>query len=59
LLRIDRYRMTKEKRNPKVTCYPDKNGCGGYSFPHRKGSKWCDHNEHLTTEMMQQREGYA
>lgn len=38
------YRDKEVKRRHKnETCY-----CHGYSHPHRKGSRYCDHNENLT-----------
>ncbi len=36
--RIDRWRI-KNELGIKPTCF-----CGGYWFPHRAKSKWCEHN---------------
>lgn len=30
-------------------------GCDGYSFPHRRGSKYCFQNPALTAEMLRER----
>lgn len=38
-LRLDKYRKRKE-RPPGHGC-----GCTGYSFPHRRGSKHCQHSK--------------
>lgn len=51
-LRIDVWRLAHERKRRPCNCY-------GYSFPHRPGSKWCDHNPALTPEMLQDRERYA
>lgn len=36
-------------------CYPGRGGCYGYFFPHRKGSRFCDHNPNLTEAELQER----
>jgi len=37
-LRVDTYRLRVERKKNKCNC-------DGYHFPHRKGSKWCEHGE--------------
>lgn len=48
-LRIDKFRNTGREHAGK-TCH-----CCGYSFPHRRGSKWCEHNPALTADMLRER----
>lgn len=57
---VDKYRSRVE-RNSRVTpiCYPGRGGCGGYSFPHRRGSGYCWHNPNLTDEDLQRRDRWA
>lgn len=43
--RRDRYREQVERRVKPCLCYG-----GYYSFPHRRGSKWCEHNPSWTAE---------
>lgn len=43
--RRDRYRETVERRVRPCRCTG-----GYYPFPHRKGSKWCEHNPNWTAE---------
>ena len=47
---VDAYR-TRVERGGKVR--PCK--CYGYSFPHRRGSGYCEHNPKLTEEMLRER----
>lgn len=56
---IDRWRAKHEVgRGLKLRgalCYPGRGGCNGYPHPHRKGSRFCEHNPKLTMEMLQER----
>ena len=52
---IDRYRARKERGKRAPKCDPAKTGCRGYSFIHRRGSGFCDHNPKLTIEHLQDR----
>jgi hypothetical protein len=54
-LRVDYWRKRNELHRPDKTCRPDRTGCCGYHFPHRRGSKWCDENPKLTMEMREER----
>lgn len=58
LLRVDGWRQAHE-RHSKTTCRPDRSGCQGYHFPHRRGSRWCDHNPALTPAMLEERERWT
>lgn len=53
--RLDRWRAAHE-RGKRVTCWCHRAGLGGgfYWFPHRKGSKLCTHNPHLTPEIAEE-----
>lgn len=42
-LRLDRYRAFVEHKRWKDFCMC----CAAYTFPHRRGSKWCIHNPNL------------
>lgn len=42
--RVDRYRLLVEKRRQPCRC------ASYYPFPHRRGSKWCEHNTSWTAE---------
>ena len=53
---VDRYRMRVERGRKAPKCDPAKTGCRGYSFIHRRGSGYCDHNPRLTVDMLQERE---
>jgi hypothetical protein len=53
--RIDKYRATYEV-GPEA---PKPCRCCGYSFPHRKGSLFCDHNPNLTEDDWNNRRRYA
>lgn len=53
---LDRYRTRKERGKGMKLCYPGRGGCFGYSFPHRHGSGYCEHNPNLTEAMRRERE---
>lgn len=54
---LDTYRSKHERGSKPRTgrCYPGRDSCGGYHFPHRKGSGFCDHNPNVTLEDRQAR----
>lgn len=52
---IDRYRAKKERGRRAALCYPGRDGCSAYHFPHRRGSGYCDHNPNLTMEQLRER----
>lgn len=52
--RVDGYRAKRE-RGKAPTCDPSRTGCRGYSFIHRKGSGFCDHNPKLTDDDLRER----
>lgn len=55
--RIDKYRQRHERGagSRRKLCHPGRGGCGGYSFPHRRGSGYCWHNPNLTENDMRER----
>ena len=59
LLRVDEYRQRAERHNAAAVCRPDRTGCCGYHFPHRRGSKWCDANPALTPQMLEERASWS
>lgn len=54
---VDRYRARAErgKGAKAALCYPGRGGCNGYHFPHRRGSRFCDHNPKLTEDDLRER----
>jgi hypothetical protein len=52
---VDYWRKRNELHRPDKTCRPDRTGCCGYHFPHRRGSKFCTFNTKLTVEELQER----
>ena len=57
--RVDRWRARHERGRNAPKCDPSRTGCTGYSFIHRRGSGYCDHNPNLTMEQLQGRRRWA